>query len=400
MSDTDAPFPSGSRGRSPRPPNRASPKWTARRSTTCRWNAPIRTSRRCCSRTAFARTRAGGVSSRRSFSAASASSSIDFAGMGDSGNRREYTPLGFVARHRRRARSCGLRQGDAGRSQLRRRPRRARLRRGSRASVARAVIIDSHMRLTDEKRSTRPFEMRPATRLSDVRSGARAVSAGAAGESRGAVHARLRRAALAEGSRRRLDLEVRRAAASRSTTTPRRRTSSRASRCRWRSSTATTARSCRASTRTRSCSTFRTRAVRSRFRNRIITCCWISRCRWSPALQSAVCTERPHSRRVLQVRALVLAGLGLEHPLVADRVAQLQRVDRFRQRDAVADEQARRQELAEHQRGVRLAGAVGRALDADFLDADAAAELRSEEAAALQRQRVARGADASRCRCR
>ena len=70
---TRPPLPSGSRGRSPRPPNPGSPKSTARRSITCRGTLPILTSRRCCSHTASARTRAGGASSRRSSSAASAS---------------------------------------------------------------------------------------------------------------------------------------------------------------------------------------------------------------------------------------------------------------------------------------------------------------------------------------
>ena len=87
--------------------------------------------------------------------------SMDFAGMGDSGSRREYTPLGFVRDIVGVLDHAGLRQSDAGRSQLRRRPCRARLRRGCRSESSRAVIIDSHMRLTEEKRSTRPFEIGP-----------------------------------------------------------------------------------------------------------------------------------------------------------------------------------------------------------------------------------------------
>ena len=60
--------------------------------------------------------------------------------------------------------------------------------------VERAVIIDSHMRLTDEKRSTRAVRDAARRRVyPTLRSGARAVSAGAAGEPRGAVHPRLRR---------------------------------------------------------------------------------------------------------------------------------------------------------------------------------------------------------------
>ena len=171
---------------------------------------PIRTSRRCCSRTAFARTRAGGASSRRSSSAASAScrsTSPAWATAATGASTRRWGSshdIVGVLDH------AGFDQADAGRTQLRRRPRRARLRRGSGAGRACGHHRQSHAADRGEALDAAVRD-RPAKRLSDVRSRARAVSAGAAGESRGAVRPRLRGAALAEGSRRRLDLEVRRA---------------------------------------------------------------------------------------------------------------------------------------------------------------------------------------------
>ena len=89
------------------------------------------------------------------------------------GHGRQRQPSRVHAARLRRATSsaCSImrvRQGDARRSQLRRRPRRARLRRGS-ERVSRAVIIDSHMRLTDEKRST-PRRSRSAREASIRRS--------------------------------------------------------------------------------------------------------------------------------------------------------------------------------------------------------------------------------------
>lgn len=86
--------------------------------------------------------------------------SIDFAGMGDSGNRREYTPLGFVhdivgvLDHAGFAKATLIGHSFGG-------GRVARACAEVPERVARAVIIDSHMRLTEEKRSTRPFEIGP-----------------------------------------------------------------------------------------------------------------------------------------------------------------------------------------------------------------------------------------------
>ena len=83
---------------------------------------------------------------------------LDFAGMGDSGSRREYTPLGFVRDLIGVLDHAGLRQATLiGHSFGGGRVARACAEFPER--VTRAVIIDSHMRLTDEKRSTRPFEI-------------------------------------------------------------------------------------------------------------------------------------------------------------------------------------------------------------------------------------------------
>ncbi|HEY7640116.1 MAG TPA: alpha/beta hydrolase [Steroidobacteraceae bacterium] len=86
--------------------------------------------------------------------------SIDFAGMGDSGARSEYTPIGFVhdivgvldAAGIEKATLIGHSFGGG---------RVARACAEVPERVTRAVIIDSHMRLHDEKRSTRPFEIGP-----------------------------------------------------------------------------------------------------------------------------------------------------------------------------------------------------------------------------------------------
>jgi pimeloyl-ACP methyl ester carboxylesterase len=86
--------------------------------------------------------------------------SIDFAGMGDSGNRSEYTPLGFVRDIVGVLDHAGFDQATLiGHSFGGGRVARACAEVPQR--VTRAVIIDSHMRLTDEKRSTRPFEIGP-----------------------------------------------------------------------------------------------------------------------------------------------------------------------------------------------------------------------------------------------
>ena len=53
--------------------------------------------------------------------------SMDFAGMGDSGNRSEYTPLGFVRDIVGVLDHAGFAKATLDRSQLRRRPRRAGL---------------------------------------------------------------------------------------------------------------------------------------------------------------------------------------------------------------------------------------------------------------------------------
>jgi len=86
--------------------------------------------------------------------------SIDFAGMGDSGSRPEYTPLGFVhdivgvLDHAGFAEATLIGHSFGG-------GRVARACAEVPRRVTRAVIIDSHMRLNDEKRSTRPFEIGP-----------------------------------------------------------------------------------------------------------------------------------------------------------------------------------------------------------------------------------------------
>ena len=86
--------------------------------------------------------------------------SIDFAGMGDSGNRAEYTPLGFVRDIVGVLDHAGFHKATLiGHSFGGGRVARAAAEVPER--VTRAVIIDSHMRLNDEKRSTRPFEIGP-----------------------------------------------------------------------------------------------------------------------------------------------------------------------------------------------------------------------------------------------
>ena len=84
--------------------------------------------------------------------------SMDFAGMGDSGSRSEYTPLGFVRDivgvldHAGFAKAALVGHSFGG-------GRVARACAEVPERITRGVIIDSHMRLTDEKRSTRPFEI-------------------------------------------------------------------------------------------------------------------------------------------------------------------------------------------------------------------------------------------------
>jgi pimeloyl-ACP methyl ester carboxylesterase len=86
--------------------------------------------------------------------------SIDFAGMGDSGNRREYTPLGFVRDIVGVLDHAGFDKATlVGHSFGGGRVARACAEVPQR--VERAVIVDSHMRLTEEKRSTRPYEIGP-----------------------------------------------------------------------------------------------------------------------------------------------------------------------------------------------------------------------------------------------
>ena len=86
--------------------------------------------------------------------------SLDFAGMGDSGNRPEYLPLGFardiigVLDHAGVAKATLIGHSFGG-------GRVARASAEFPERVTRAIIIDSHMRLSDEKRSTRPFEIGP-----------------------------------------------------------------------------------------------------------------------------------------------------------------------------------------------------------------------------------------------
>ena len=84
--------------------------------------------------------------------------SMDFSGMGDSGSRSEYTPLGFVRDivgvldHAGFAKATLIGHSFGG-------GRVARACAEVPERITRAVIIDSHMRLNDEKRSTRPFEI-------------------------------------------------------------------------------------------------------------------------------------------------------------------------------------------------------------------------------------------------
>jgi pimeloyl-ACP methyl ester carboxylesterase len=86
--------------------------------------------------------------------------SMDFAGMGDSGSRSEYTPLGFVRDIVGVLDHAGFDKATlVGHSFGGGRVARACAEVPDR--VSRAVIIDSHMRLTEEKRSTRPFEIGP-----------------------------------------------------------------------------------------------------------------------------------------------------------------------------------------------------------------------------------------------
>ena len=86
--------------------------------------------------------------------------SLDFAGMGDSGNRHEYTPLGFVRDVVGVLDHAGFDKATlVGHSFGGGRVARACAEVPQR--VERAVIVDSHMRLTEEKRSTRPYEIGP-----------------------------------------------------------------------------------------------------------------------------------------------------------------------------------------------------------------------------------------------
>jgi pimeloyl-ACP methyl ester carboxylesterase len=86
--------------------------------------------------------------------------SIDFAGMGDSGSRPEYLPVGFVHDIVGVLDHAGIDKATLiGHSFGGGRVARACAEFPER--VTRAVIIDSHMRLSDEKRSTRPFEIGP-----------------------------------------------------------------------------------------------------------------------------------------------------------------------------------------------------------------------------------------------
>ena len=86
--------------------------------------------------------------------------SLDFAGMGDSGSRPEYLPLGFahdiigVLDHAGIGKATLIGHSFGG-------GRVARASAEFPERVTRTVIIDSHMRLNDEKRSTRPFEIGP-----------------------------------------------------------------------------------------------------------------------------------------------------------------------------------------------------------------------------------------------
>jgi pimeloyl-ACP methyl ester carboxylesterase len=86
--------------------------------------------------------------------------SMDFAGMGDSGNRAEYTPISFAHDIVGVLDHAGFEQATLiGHSFGGGRVARASAEFPER--VTRTVIIDSHMRLDDEKRSTRPFEIGP-----------------------------------------------------------------------------------------------------------------------------------------------------------------------------------------------------------------------------------------------
>src|SRR5690348_7734662 len=88
-----------------------------------------------------------------------------------------------------------------------------------------------------------------------------------------------------------------------------------------------------------------------------------------------------------QVRPPYLAGLGADRPMVAQAVAQANRVQLLRETDAVAHVQARREVLAEDERG--LVVEIG--LHADVGQADAGAELLSEDGATLSQELVGRG---------
>src|SRR6185312_2088932 len=67
---------------------------------------------------------------------------------------------------------------------------------------------------------------------------------------------------------------------------------------------------------------------------------------------------------VHEIGAAILSGLGLESPVIADRVAQFEGVDRFREADAVTHVEPRREVLTEHQGRVVVAAA----LDAHVLE--------------------------------
>jgi pimeloyl-ACP methyl ester carboxylesterase len=86
--------------------------------------------------------------------------SLDFAGMGDSGSRAEYPPISFAHDIVGVLDHAGFEQATLiGHSFGGGRVARASAEFPER--VTRTVIIDSHMRLSDEKRSTRPFEIGP-----------------------------------------------------------------------------------------------------------------------------------------------------------------------------------------------------------------------------------------------
>jgi hypothetical protein len=99
---------------------------------------------------------------------------------------------------------------------------------------------------------------------------------------------------------------------------------------------------------------------------------------------------------VLHIGALVEPGLGLERPALVQRVAQLDRVDRLDDRDAVAHEQVRREVLAEDDRRVVVAGL----LNAHLVEADAGAEAAEQQSAAPHaRLCAARSSDAASPDC-